>query len=73
MVKARYVLRSLGSSWDKPTDAQLTYQRQAEAEAEKVLADFTQLFATQVADFRRRVREAGVELLPEKPADAKQD
>ncbi len=73
MVKARYVLRSLGSSWDKPTDAQLTYQRQAEAEAEKVLADFDQLFASQVADFRRRVREAGVELLPEKLADAEPD
>ncbi|HXE76173.1 MAG TPA: hypothetical protein VNN18_11160 [Candidatus Xenobia bacterium] len=73
MVKVRYVLRSLGSSWDKPTDAQLTYLRQAEAEANKVLADFDNLFATEVADFRRRVREAAIELLPEKPAESKQE
>ncbi|MGH9788240.1 MAG: hypothetical protein ACRD4U_06015, partial [Candidatus Acidiferrales bacterium] len=63
--KARYVLRSLGSSWDSPTEAQRTYLRQAEAAADAVLKDFNQLFGSEVADFRRRVREARIELLPE--------
>ncbi|MCI0403255.1 MAG: hypothetical protein L0212_06995 [Acidobacteria bacterium] len=66
--KARYVLRSLGSSWDPPTEAQRTYLRQAEAAADAVLKDFNQLFDTEVAEFRRKVREAKVELLPEPPA-----
>jgi hypothetical protein len=63
--KARYVLRSLGSSWDAPTEAQRAYLRQAEAAASAVLKDFNQLFDTEVAEFRRKVRETKIELLPE--------
>jgi ribonuclease HI len=66
--KPRYVLRSLGSSWDAPTEAQRAYLRQAEAATEAVLKDFNQLFDTEVAEFRRRVREAKIELLPEPEA-----
>ncbi|HKZ52910.1 MAG TPA: hypothetical protein VJ085_06500 [Candidatus Acidoferrales bacterium] len=63
--KVEYALRSLNSSWDAPTPAQLAYLREAEALLEKVLADYNPLFATQVAVFRRQVEEAGIELLPE--------
>ncbi len=62
--KIRYVLRSLGSSWDAPTTAQFAYLRQAEERLAAVLTDHNQLFATQVADFRRQVEEAGITILP---------
>ena len=54
----------MGSSWEAPTPANLDYLRQAEALAEKVLADNDQLFATKVADFRQQVAAAGIALLP---------
>jgi photosystem II stability/assembly factor-like uncharacterized protein len=63
--KVSYVFRAVGSSWDAPTPAALDYLRQAEALAEKVLAENDQLFASKVADFRRQVAAAGIELLPE--------
>jgi photosystem II stability/assembly factor-like uncharacterized protein len=65
MSKIRYVLRSLNSSFDAPTPAQLTYLRQAEALIDQVLKDFNQLFEQQVAAFRRQVEESGINLLPE--------
>ncbi len=61
-----YVLRSLGSSWDKPTSAQLAYLRQAREEAARRLEKVNQLFTGPVEDFRRQVKEAGIELLPER-------
>ena len=62
--KVSYVLRAVGSSWDAPTPATLDYLRQAEALAEKALADNDQLFAAKVADFRQQVAAAGIALLP---------
>jgi len=62
--KVSYALRAVGSSWEAPTPANLDYLRQAEALAEKVLADNDQLFATKVADFRQQVAAAGIALLP---------
>lgn len=63
--KIRYALRSLGSSWEAPTPAQMAYLGTAEQRLEKVLADFNQLFATQVADFRRQVEQQQILLLPQ--------
>lgn len=60
------VLQSLQSSWDAPTPAQMTALRQAEELAAKALADFNQLFETKVAEFRKQVEEARIELLPAK-------
>jgi photosystem II stability/assembly factor-like uncharacterized protein len=66
MSKVENVLRFLGSSWDAPTPAQMAYLREAEELTEKVLAEFNQLFATRVADYRKQVEEAGIALLPVK-------
>ncbi|MDZ7292912.1 MAG: hypothetical protein ONB44_22390 [candidate division KSB1 bacterium] len=66
MSKIQYVSSSLTSSWDAPTPAQLTYLRQAEAQLEKVLVDYNKLFAERVADFRNKVRQAQITILPEK-------
>ncbi|MFQ5695800.1 MAG: hypothetical protein ACE5HB_07420, partial [Terriglobia bacterium] len=62
--KVSFLLRAFSSSWEAPTDAQLTYLRQADALAQEVFADFNRLFDEQVAAFRRQVQEAGIELLP---------
>ena len=64
IAKLGYVARSLSTSYDKPTQAQLTYLRQAEALLEKRLAEFNQVLATDVADFRKKVEAARLSLLP---------
>ncbi len=58
-----YVSRSLGSSWDAPTLAQETYMRRAERKLEQSLADFNRVFAEDVAEFRKQVKAANIELL----------
>jgi photosystem II stability/assembly factor-like uncharacterized protein len=63
--RLNYAMRAIGSSYDAPTPAQLTYLERAEAESRKVLADFNQLFSQDVAAFRAKVRELDVQLLPE--------
>ncbi len=63
--KIGFALGSLQSSWDAPTEAQLTYLRQAEEMFKDVLAEYNELFSTQVARFRDKVREAELGLLPE--------
>jgi hypothetical protein len=50
--KIGYPLGAMQSSWDAPTAAQLTYLENAEAELRKVLEEFNQVFAEEVARFR---------------------
>jgi photosystem II stability/assembly factor-like uncharacterized protein len=57
--------RSLGSSWDSPTPAQLAYLDREEKDLSAALADLNKLFAEDVAAFRAKVRDAKVELLPD--------
>jgi photosystem II stability/assembly factor-like uncharacterized protein len=64
--RVRYVLRSLTSSWDAPTPAQIAYMKEAESLAQDVLADFNHLYAVEVSAFRRQVRNAGIVLLSER-------
>ncbi|MFP5288772.1 MAG: hypothetical protein ACLGI9_23755, partial [Thermoanaerobaculia bacterium] len=59
------IQRSLSSSWDAPTPAQLAYLEEAEETLRAVLADLNRYFADEVAPFRAKVREAGIGLLPE--------
>jgi photosystem II stability/assembly factor-like uncharacterized protein len=63
--KLNYAAGSISSSWDAPTPAQLTYLANAEKLLRQVLADVNQFFATDVAAFRAKARELGVQLLPE--------
>ncbi len=58
-----YVGGSLGSSWDAPTPAQLTYLEQAESMLQAALADLNRLFAEDVAAFRGQVEGAGISFL----------
>jgi hypothetical protein len=57
--------RSLGSTWDTPTPAQLAYLDREEKDLSAALADLNKLFAEDVAAFRAKVRDAKVELLPD--------
>ncbi len=67
--KIGYVLGSLQSSWDAPDEAQKTYLRQAEAVLQDALASANTLFDTDVAAFRVKARDAGLDvLLPETKA-----
>ena len=59
--------RSLGSSFDAPTPAQLAYLGKAERDLTAALADLNKYFAEDVAAFRAKVRDAKVELLPDYP------
>jgi photosystem II stability/assembly factor-like uncharacterized protein len=52
------------SSMDAPSPTHLEYLRQAEAEVAKVLAEVNQYFEKDVADFRKKVDESGLRLLP---------
>jgi photosystem II stability/assembly factor-like uncharacterized protein len=61
----RYAARSLSSSWDAPTPAQLVYLDNAEQELRAVLADLDRFYAEQVGPFRQKVQDAGIGLLPE--------
>ena len=65
LAKISYALRNMGSSWDAPTPAQLTYLEQSRDLLQEVLADFNRLFQEEVTAFRRQVWEAGIVLLPE--------
>jgi len=58
------VSRSLTTSWDKPTQAQMTYLRQAEEALEETLEKFNHVFETDVATFQKRVEEANFDLFP---------
>jgi hypothetical protein len=52
------------SSWDAPSPTHLEYLRQAEVEVAKLLGEVNQLFEKEVSDFRRKVDESGLRLLP---------
>jgi hypothetical protein len=52
------------SSMDAPSPTHLEYLRQAEAEVAKVLNEVNQYFDKDVADFRKKVDESGLRLLP---------
>lgn len=52
------------SSMDAPSPTHLEYLRQAEAEVAKVLNEVNQFFDKDVADFRKKVDESGLRLLP---------
>ena len=56
--------RSIESSWDRPTAAQLVALEQAEALAKTALAEVDRVWAEDVAAFRQRVEAAGIGLLP---------
>ncbi|MGH9805444.1 MAG: hypothetical protein ACRD4D_09765, partial [Candidatus Acidiferrales bacterium] len=66
MSKVQNVMWFLTSSYDATTPAQMAYLREAEELAEKTLAEFNQLFATRVANYRKQVEQAGITLLPAK-------
>jgi len=68
MQKIQYAGGAMESSWEAPTPAQLAYLRQAEVLLEKVLVDYNKLFAEQVADFRNKVQQAQIAILPAKEA-----
>ena len=61
-----YVGRSLGSSWDAPTPAQMTYLERVDKETRQALDEFNRFYAEDVAAFRAKVRDAKFELLPER-------
>ncbi len=54
----------LSPSWDAPTETQLLMAQQAEARLERGLSDVNAVLAGPVAEFRRRVEAAGLELFP---------
>jgi hypothetical protein len=62
--RLNYVTRSLASSWDAPTAAQIAYLDQVEAFLATTLEEHDRFFATEVADFRELVEAAGFELVP---------
>ncbi len=65
-----YVGGSLGSSWDAPTPAQLTYLEQAEMALQEAVAELNQLFAEEVTAFRGQVEGAGIGFLePAEPLE----
>lgn len=55
----------LSSAWDVPTEAEVAYLERAQTRLDAVLPEIDGFFAEDVAELRRRVREAAVELLPE--------
>ena len=61
--KIRYVVRSLGSSWDAPTPAQETYFGQAAVAVTEAVSEVNDVFAEDVEAFRALVEEAGIEFL----------
>lgn len=63
--KIQNAMQSLQSSWDKPTEAQLTYLRQAETVLNRELKNTNDLFTTKVAAFRKQVQDSKILLLPE--------
>ncbi|HEY7161433.1 MAG TPA: M1 family aminopeptidase/hydrolase, partial [Acidobacteriota bacterium] len=63
--KIQNAMQSLQSSWDKPTEAQLTYLRQAETLLNQQVKSTNDLFTTKVAAFRKQVQDSKILLLPE--------
>ncbi|HEY8019816.1 MAG TPA: hypothetical protein VIH93_01870, partial [Thermoanaerobaculia bacterium] len=65
LTKIGYVAGALTSSWEPPSPTQREYLRQAGGELVRFLADFNQLYASDVAAFRKQLAAARIELLPE--------
>jgi hypothetical protein len=63
--RAGEVARSLSSSWDAPTPAQLTYLGRVEKDARQAVDDLNRFFAEDVAAFRAKVQETKFQLLPQ--------
>jgi photosystem II stability/assembly factor-like uncharacterized protein len=59
--------RSISSSWDAPTPAQLVYLGEAEQLLRSTLTDLNRFFAEDVAAFRAKVKEGDLRLLGEGP------
>ena len=59
------VYGSLQTSWDAPTEAQRLRLERAEVQLENALAEFNGVFSGEVAVFRRRLTEAGLDVIPE--------
>ncbi|MEE9127762.1 MAG: hypothetical protein V3U11_11535, partial [Planctomycetota bacterium] len=62
--KVQGAYRTLSSSWDAPTKAQLVALARAQTELEKGIEELNKLFAGPIAEFRAKIRAAKVELLP---------
>ena len=60
------VYRSLQSSWDAPTEAQMIYLKQAEDFLGKTLVGFNRVFDEDVKAFKQKVESAGISLFPER-------
>ena len=60
-----YVARSLSSSYDRPTEAQKIYYRQALRELEKALTVFNEFFEQDVTQFRKAVEQANIQFIPQ--------
>lgn len=63
--KLSYPMRAAASSWEAPTAAAVRYLEMGEAALKEALEELNALFVDEVSAFREKVREAGVELLPE--------
>ena len=61
MFNARYYVTS---TMEAPSATHLEHLRQAEAEVNKAVAEVNQFFEKDVAEFRKKVDESGVRLLP---------
>jgi len=55
--------RSIGSSWDAPTPAQISTLDRAEKDLKAALGDLNKFFSEDVAAFRAKARDAKVDLL----------
>jgi photosystem II stability/assembly factor-like uncharacterized protein len=60
-----YVTRSIGSSWDPPTAAQLAYLARVDKETRQAVDDLNRFFTEDVAAFRAKVQGTKFQLLPE--------
>ena len=61
--RVRTLLYLLSSSWDAPTVAQLQQLAKVSAHTGATLEEFNLLYDVQVGEFRRKVNNAGIELL----------
>ena len=60
-----YVSGSLSSSWDKPTQSQLTYFRQAESKMKEAMKAYHDLFEKEVVEYQQKVEKSKFTLFPE--------
>jgi len=66
--RASNVGESLDASWDRPNSIQLANLEAAEALGKTVLGDINELFAEDVAAFRKKIADAKIDLLaPQEP------